>query len=1313
MITFGSDVGDLILQRTLSENTLGLNFAIERMTSGYRVNHAKDNAAGYSIITDLNTKISSMLQVQQNAEDGLDMLQTAGGGLEEIQKLFERLRALAEQASNDSYGAASREAMQREADEIIEEIERIKNTIEYNGMKLYETPNDNAVTTSVNRLLASTKVSNAGEIYPKKHNDTQKSPAAFTSAVGGGDNIQSSSSSVSLLSSNALEGSEAFGANETKIITIDGVDYTITNRQNIASNISYTKDDSTGEITFMGNYFTIRGQQDKEHNLIINGSYNYVYGGDLNDKISDINGQTQNFLYGGNGDDILTLNTSRGKVYGEAGNDIITAGSTSIYAPNSSFDGGSGDNIININQYYISSIKVGDGNNTFNINTNCVAFIQGGAGDDTFNINASYSSVKIDGKGGTNVVNGNISDSLIVNAVNANGGVVDLAANESKDAVINGANYNFTAKQNACTIYYKLNDDGSISFSSTVNGIIIRAQKDKSHFIRINSNLIFYGGDMGDNIIANAGVIYGGQGNDTITGQEATIYGGGGVNNLTMNSHGMVYSSSDNDTITVNSSFNYINITGNNTSVTLNGQQNNVHSMGQNNVLVDNNADNFYSGFGDIDNAEAVLLNPSETKDIIIDGVKYTVRNSSSHANSLLYSKNGATGQILFAIHLLHITGQADVQHNVVTYGDFGSFTGGNLDDTIESKGWRASINGLGGNDILILRSGDEAYGGTGDDILYTYSGIAYGQEGNDTLYIYNTGKGNGGVGDDTYYIYTDTAQTDEGGNNIYNINTDGANISGSNGNDTFYVNGNNNTVLGGGGDDYFIIDGNNNTIDGGTDNNTYINNGSGTNMSNVNRDPNAGSLSFTSNGETKTFTLNGKTYTVTNNLSGSNTLQYSLNPNTGVITVNGSSFEISADTNEAAILNIRGNNNIINGSSLDDRIIIEQGSNNTINGLDGNDALSSNSSNNSLLGGLGNDTINLNASTNLKIDGGDGNDILNITSDNNTNIIAGSGNNTLNISGSNNTVTASDGNNIISAGGSGNTVNLGEGNNKITVNGSQNTITGGSGKNTLGIQGNLNNITLDNTSDEINIYGDNNTIAANNGENDVIIRGNGNHFTTQNGNKDVNVRGDNNTIQTGAGNDDIRINGNDNKVFGGDSDDNFTVTNGNNNTIDGEGGNRNTLIDNGNNTQINNAVIITPSDFEVNIKVDIGSGDDKFIKTQISFNLLGFSVDFSSSESARESLETIDDMLKNVNEQLLNIGTTINRLESVLEAQSSKLENLISFRSTMRDADIAEESSNFIKYQILQQASATLMAASRNLRAENVLGLLGNINQG
>ena len=108
--------------------------------------------------------------------------------------------------------------------------------------------------------------------------------------------------------------------------------------------------------------------------------------------------------------------------------------------------------------------------------------------------------------------------------------------------------------------------------------------------------------------------------------------------------------------------------------------------------------------------------------------------------------------------------------------------------------------------------------------------------------------------------------------------------------------------------------------------------------------------------------------------------------------------------------------------------------------------------------------------------------------------------------------------------------------------------------------------------------------------------------------------------------------------------------------------------------------------------------------------NLFDFRVDFTSAESTLSCLEEIDSLIANVDEQLLKIGSTINRLEMVIDEQNIKIENMISSRSTMRDADIAKESSEYIRYQILQNATATLMASSRNIRYENVMGLLYGI---
>ncbi len=160
-------------------------------------------------------------------------------------------------------------------------------------------------------------------------------------------------------------------------------------------------------------------------------------------------------------------------------------------------------------------------------------------------------------------------------------------------------------------------------------------------------------------------------------------------------------------------------------------------------------------------------------------------------------------------------------------------------------------------------------------------------------------------------------------------------------------------------------------------------------------------------------------------------------------------------------------------------------------------------------------------------------------------------------------------------------------------------------------------------------------------------------------------------------------------------------------NIIDGEGGNRNTMINNGKNTQFTNVVDITPRPFELELKIDLGTSESSFINMSISFNLFDFYLDFSDPANLEENLSKLDDLNSQVEEQLLNIGSVLDRLTTVLESQSIQMENLISTRSTLRDADIAKESSNLIKYQILQQASSTLMASTRNINAEFVLGIL------
>ena len=136
MLTINTNLSSLIAQGSMKQSTNKLNQAIERMTTGFKINHAKDNAANYSISTNMTTKIGAYQVAEDNALQGLDMINTASESLTLIEDKLMRLRALAEQSANGTYGAQSKQAINQEANAIVDEIERLYNTTEYNGINL-------------------------------------------------------------------------------------------------------------------------------------------------------------------------------------------------------------------------------------------------------------------------------------------------------------------------------------------------------------------------------------------------------------------------------------------------------------------------------------------------------------------------------------------------------------------------------------------------------------------------------------------------------------------------------------------------------------------------------------------------------------------------------------------------------------------------------------------------------------------------------------------------------------------------------------------------------------------------------------------------------------------------------------------------------------------------------------------------------------------------------------------------------------------------------------------------------------------------
>lgn len=122
------------------------------MTSGFKINHAKDNAANYSINTNLSTKIRAYQVAEDNAMMGLDMVQSANSGLSQVSDILARLRSLEMSVQNGTYGKDSLSAVNKEARALTAEISRILNNTEY-GDKLFTTPSRETRSGFVNEVV--------------------------------------------------------------------------------------------------------------------------------------------------------------------------------------------------------------------------------------------------------------------------------------------------------------------------------------------------------------------------------------------------------------------------------------------------------------------------------------------------------------------------------------------------------------------------------------------------------------------------------------------------------------------------------------------------------------------------------------------------------------------------------------------------------------------------------------------------------------------------------------------------------------------------------------------------------------------------------------------------------------------------------------------------------------------------------------------------------------------------------------------------------------------------------------------------------
>ncbi|MDR3608892.1 MAG: flagellin [Oligoflexia bacterium] len=135
-LRINTNITSLNAQRTMAATRMNLDRTLERLASGSRINHAGDDAAGLAISENLRAQIRGMRQAKRNSQDGVSMVQVAEGGLNEISNIIVRLRELSIQSASDTISDVERQFTDREFQSLKQEIDRIANVTQFNGMPM-------------------------------------------------------------------------------------------------------------------------------------------------------------------------------------------------------------------------------------------------------------------------------------------------------------------------------------------------------------------------------------------------------------------------------------------------------------------------------------------------------------------------------------------------------------------------------------------------------------------------------------------------------------------------------------------------------------------------------------------------------------------------------------------------------------------------------------------------------------------------------------------------------------------------------------------------------------------------------------------------------------------------------------------------------------------------------------------------------------------------------------------------------------------------------------------------------------------------
>ena len=152
MISINFNPAGLISQRSINQSNIFINQAVQRLSSGLRVNKASDDPAAFFSASRLKSQMRSLAVTSQNVASGINFLETASNSLSSMNNILNRLNDLALQASDDSLDSESRSNAQKETNELLSELFRLRDDSKFNGINVFGTDKKLAETLSVSTV---------------------------------------------------------------------------------------------------------------------------------------------------------------------------------------------------------------------------------------------------------------------------------------------------------------------------------------------------------------------------------------------------------------------------------------------------------------------------------------------------------------------------------------------------------------------------------------------------------------------------------------------------------------------------------------------------------------------------------------------------------------------------------------------------------------------------------------------------------------------------------------------------------------------------------------------------------------------------------------------------------------------------------------------------------------------------------------------------------------------------------------------------------------------------------------------------------